>query len=212
MTEQTLSDPTPDANPSPTSVFGTPGVSELPSYDALTIEELMNQTRLVERVSHICLRGDLFAEYALAVEELSGLVDSEGLLLSDGDQALSDASRAAELGARIQDLRTEMAKATRTVRFRGMPDDEWRLFEKEHRGPDGKLLDAQDYNDRLIARCAIEPKMTLDQVKAARSKLGPVQVTKLANDAYYACTTGGLDVPKSPAFLAPHLPQASSQN
>lgn len=187
------------ASPAPT-VFGTPTPEPKPADQPLTMDELLNEVRLVERVARICLRGDLYAEHALAAQELATLVDVDGNIVTEGDAALADQSRAEELLTTISDLETQMRAASRTVRFRAMPEDEWKVFEKANKDDAGKPKDIDDWNVKLIARCAIEPTFTEAQVKQARSKLGAPQFATLGNEAYWACTTGGLDIPKSPTF------------
>lgn len=184
------------ASPAPT-VFGTPTPEPKPADQPLTMDELLNEVRLVERVARICLRGDLYAERQAILEELSRLVDADGNVISQGDQALADQSRAEELLEKNAAVEAKMRAAFRTVRFRAMPDDEWALFKKENGDAAGKPKNIDDFNAKIIARCAIEPTFTEAQVKAARSKLGAPQFTELANEAFWACTTGGLDIPKS---------------
>lgn len=217
MNDQTLS-----GNDSPHDTTGhplgtpTPRLGDLPPSPQLeailTLDEVMSSARLVERTARICLRGDLQAEYAEAYEELATLVDAEGQVVTDGDQALTDANRAEELAEKIRYLREQMLEATRRIRFRALPSDQWAEFEKSQRDAQGAIKDDDGYSNELIARCAIAPKLTVDDVKAMRSKLGPDQITALANAAYLACTTGGLDVPKSPSFLPAQKPLESSRS
>lgn len=205
-------DQTLGGTPAGDTPFGNPNGTHdrTPQLEAiLTLDEVMSSARLVERTARICLRGDLEAEYHETLSELSSLVDKDGNVLADGDQALSDASRVEELSERARDLRAEMQAATRRVRFRAMPDDDWRTFDKAHRNADGSLKNQETYNNELIARCAVAPTMTVDDVVKMRAKLGPTQIVTLANAAFYACTTGGLDVPKSPSFLPAQKPTGS---
>lgn len=168
----------------------------------LTLDEIMNQARLVERTAYIYLRGDLDDEVHQLTAELAQLVDEDGELLDDEDQSLGDAGRAQQLYERLRKVRAERDKSRRAVKFRAMPDDEFDVFEKAHRDKDGGLKDRDDYYAKLISRCAIAPTFTEDQVHATRKKLSAPQMTKLRNEAYLANATGGLDIPKSPSFLA----------
>jgi hypothetical protein len=178
----------------------------------VTLEEILNEARLVERVARICLRGDLYAEHIADVEELSQLVDADGNVVSEGDQALADQSHAAELIERIKARQLVMRDAMRTVRFRAMPDDEWDVFKKAHGDDKGKPKDMVDWNVKIIARCAIEPTFTEAQVKQIRGKLGAPQFATLANEAFWACTTGGLDIPKLPDFSPTQAQQGSGRS
>lgn len=183
------------------TVFGNPnGTRPTPMDTILTLDDIMNSARLVERTAYIYLRGDLVAELNERLAELSRLVDSDGNVIAEGDAALADQSRAGVLLEEIAQIRSDLESSKRAVRFRSMPDDEWRVFEKAHRNADSTLKDADEYHNKLIARCAIAPELTEDDVKAMRSKLGHTQMVTLSNEAYFACTTGGVDVPKSPSF------------
>lgn len=198
---------TPFGNPNSTTP--TPRLEEL-----LDLDEVMSSARLVERTARICLRGDLEAEYHEVLDELAQLVDADGKVLAEEeDQALADTDRAQELADRSRELRAEMQQATRRIRFRAMNDEDWRLFEATHRdAKTGDPKDPEKYNDEIIAACAISPTMTVAQVRGLRSKLGRPQIVAMANAAFWACTTGGLDVPKSPGFLPSPKPPASGKN
>ena len=178
----------------------------------LDIDEVMSQARLVERTAKICLRGDLQAEFDDLTEQLGDLVDADGRILSEGDIALADQGEAIKLNERIQELLAEMNKATRTIRFRAMPDDAWRAWEKAHQDSQGNYKDPDQANLELIAETAIAPTMSLDQVRNLRSKLGPTQMAAMANAAYAACTSGGVDVPKLRPFSPAPRQNPSGRN
>lgn len=220
MNDQSLADSTADSPP-PSGAGSTdgrrtppPALSQAAVETVLSLDELMSSARLVERTARICLRADLEADYETALEELGSLVDEHGTPLTKGEQALTDGNRAQELVEAVEQLRTRMRESTRVVRFRAMPSDEWEAFEKSHMGADDKVKDVTGFNEQIIARCAINPTMTVQQVRDLRGKLGPTQYAALANAAYWACTTGGVDVPKSPSFSpAPKpTPYARSSN
>lgn len=174
----------------------------------LTLDEVLSSARLVETKAKICLRADLEAEYADLMAELATLVDEDGNVVAD-DESLADqkVERAQELQRLAEENRKIRAEHVRVVRFRAMPSDEWEAFEKANRqGGDGRgaAKNPQEYERKIIARCAIEPTLTEDQVKELKGKLGPAQMDHLFSKAYEACRTGGLDVPKSlPFSLAP---------
>lgn len=199
MNDQPLGGDTASSNHGDT-VFGNPNGTRPAAVETiLTLDEIMSSARLVERTARICLRGDLQAELNEAIEKLSRLVDADGKIVAEGDEALAAGNEAGALVEQIAAIRAEMETAMRTVRFRAMPDDEWRTFQAANT-KDGAPKDSVDYHNKLIARCAIAPALSEDDVKAMRKKLGGPQMVALGNEAYWACTTGGLDVPKSPAF------------
>lgn len=216
MNDQSLAGDTPNEQAGNTP-FGNPNGASIPARSpqldtVLSLDEIMSSARLVERTARICLRGDLEAEYLEALEQLGNLVDDKGNIVSDGDQALSDQSRALELNETISRLLDEMAAATRVVRFRAMPSDDWDPWYRAQRDEQGNIKNVDEFNNQIIAKCAIAPTMTVDQVKGLRSKLGPTQIAELANTAFYACTTGGVDVPKSPSFSVAPRPTSSGRN
>ncbi|WP_248582603.1 hypothetical protein [Nocardioides sp. InS609-2] len=163
----------------------------------LSVSEILEHGRRIERTARICIRGDLQAEYDRIILELAGLMGPSGevidVSLADGDEGPTPAQiKHAELEA----VRHEMSGAMRFVRFRGMPSDEWPGWDKAHR-PKGEDPDLTEYNTALIAACAIEPKLSVDEVNSLRGALGSPQMVELANKAWQANTTGGVDVPKS---------------
>lgn len=203
--DQTLSDTDQPAT-------GMPGLADAAVDTILSLDEIMSSARRPERVARICIRADLEAEYLATLEELSDLVDEHGQVLSGGDQALADGSRAHELVEKAQDLAAQMRAASRTVRFRGMHSEDWDKFWKAHEGPDNKPKDMKPFNEQIIARCAIAPTLTVEQIRLMRTQISPTQYTRLANKAYEACSEGGLgvDVPKSLNSLP--APRPSSQS
>lgn len=166
----------------------------------LDLDEVMSQARRVEKVARICLRGDLQAEFDQLSEDLRDLVDADGRVLSEGEAALSDGVRAQEIQARLTQLKAEMKQAMRTIRFRALPEDEWEQFRKSHLGADGNVRDLDRFNTELMAKTAIAPTLTVDGILKLRGTLAAPQITTMANAAYLACVTGGVDIPKSPSY------------
>lgn len=177
----------------------------------LDFDELLAEGQLVERVSSIYTNGRLYGLYEECVRELSTLVDEDGNVIDDGEESLGEGARAQELADKAHRLKAQLERSRRTVRFRAMDADEWPVFDRQHR-PGGKFKTqaaADEFNRQIIARCAIEPELTVEQVDQLRKKLTPSQYTKLANDAFWACVTGGVDLPKSPAFSPNQRPGIS---
>lgn len=217
MNDQSLTGDTHDQPQQPASTpFGNPdgpAVPRSPQLETvLSLDEIMSSARLAERKAKICMRSDLEAEYLEALEQLGALVDDRGNVVSDGEQALTDQSRAIELNDTLRRLQDEMADAMRVVRFRAMPTDAWDAWSRSHHDEQGKVKDVDAFNEQIIAKTAIAPTLTVDQVRQLRSKISPVQFAELANTAYYACTTGGVDVPKSPSFSVAPKPTSSGRN
>lgn len=167
----------------------------------LTVEDVLSAARLVERTASICIRADLTAEHDLVLGELGTLVTASGEVIGgDEEGAVSDqsnASRAQELAERLHQLKREMRDSMWHVRFRAMASDEWTTFKKLW-WPKGKDPDMTEFRTKIIAKCAIEPPITEDQVKQLRQKFTASQFINLSDTAFEACTAGGLEVPKSP--------------
>lgn len=203
MTEHPLGyepdDTTPEA---PDTAMRGPGLP-------LSIDDILASARRVERVATICLRADLVAEYEDALAELAGLVNDKGELVVDPEATVGEksaAARAQELDSHIGGLRTQMREAAWSVRFRAMDSDAWSVFTKQYL-PKGDDADVTDFENRLVAAVAIEPTLTIRDVAKLRKALAPAQITKLVNTAWGACTTGGIDIPKSWSYSGAPKPQ-----
>lgn len=213
--ERTLSGDQPETATTEVRELGAPlheRLSTAAVESVLDLDEVMNQARLPERSARICLRGDLQAEHDELVEKLSGLVDSSGQLIDDDEATLADGNPAEEINDQLKALQAQMKSSMRTVRFRALTEDKWRAFQTEHQDKNGDVKDHNQSNADLIAATAIAPKMTVAQVVALREKLSPPQYVELADAAFYACTTGGVDIPKSPPFSPSPRRDSSGRN
>lgn len=185
-----------------------PRLSEAAVENILTLEHVMASARLVEKKAVVCLRGDLEAVHDSLISELRTLVDAEGNVVAR-DESLADqkVARVEEIQTLLEENRQARLAESYVVRFQAMPADEWAEFEKAHRESiGGPVKDARDYQRKIIARCAIEPKLTEAEVDQLSGTLSSPQMNALFAAAYEACTTGGLDVPKSPLFSATPKP------
>lgn len=196
MNDTTLSDdPTSTTAPDPIALV---------KPKRLTIDEVLASARRIERTATVCLRGDLQAEFDELLDELATLVTATGELIEDGtDEALGDVtarSRVAQINERIPVLRREMAQAMWSVRFRGMSSDEWAPFVKKNM-PTGERADKTDFFTLLISETAVEPELSLDEVRKLRKVFTQRAMNELVSKAWEACSEGGIDVPKLPLSL-----------
>lgn len=197
-----MSTDTPFGNPDEHAHEHDEGAHQAPKITTyLTVDDVLGSARLVERTASICLRADLTAEHDTTLAELSTLVSPTGEVLEDDKEAsageTSNESRARELIEKLEHIKAEMSASMWHVRFRALPSDEWSTFRKLW-WPKGKDPDLTEFRTKIIAECAIEPPITEAQARALRKKLSSAQIVSLSDTAYDACTTGGLDVPKSP--------------
>jgi hypothetical protein len=189
--------------------FGNPnGVAvKTPTIKYLSLDEVLTSAKRTRTIAHICMRADLQAEYDDLVAELATLVDHEGRLLATAEEALGEeggAARAQEIDQRMRQLRLEMNQAMRQVEFEGMPEDKWRPWYNTNfphqrvktARSSGQEPDISDFNNKLIAETAVSPTFTEQDVAKLRTVLTTPQMSLLANKAWAACTTGGVDVPK----------------
>lgn len=205
MSDQTHDTPNPDAG-----IFAAPDHDTVKAQieTILDLDEVLSSARRVERTAYINLRADLEARYNQVLADLAALVDADGQLVNENpDSSLAEASQAADLREEATELRREMKAATRAVKFRAMDSDAWEEFEASHRGKNGELKNQRAYENALVAACAIAPTLTVDGFEKLRKQLGQSQIVKLYNEAYYCNAKGGLDVPKSPSYLAAPKPQ-----
>lgn len=194
-----------DSDSTGTPTVAVPDPIALVKPKPFTVEEVLATAKRLERTASICLRGDLQAEWDELLAELATLVTASGELIEeDSEESLTEVSgsaRVAQITMRLGQLRREMAEAMWRVRFRGMASDEWAPWVKKHK-PKGDGANLTEFFNLLIAETAIEPALTVEQVKQLRGVLTDTSMGKLVTTAWQACTEGGLDVPKLPISLA----------
>lgn len=199
-----------DQTPEPTEQATLPpAFAPDPTSGFLTVEQMLESARRPRRVAKICLRGDIEAEYLELLDELGDLVDAEGQILSD-DPSMEEAGKVADLRDQIAAKHAEMRANTGQVLLEAMADEDWEIFDKKHRGPDGSVKDRGAWQAEMVAACAIKPTISVQEFTELRKKLGPTSIAELANKAYSANTTGGVDIPKLPSFSVAPKPQGQS--
>lgn len=204
--DQALSDVTTPDTPATSggNPFQRPPAPEidLGPFEQLTIEEILEQAKLPEKRVYVCLAGDLQAEYDGYVEELNTLVNAGGELIVDPEASIGEQTaeaRAQELADKVQDVRQRMKRSMAGFLLRGMSADDLAVFEKTHK-PKDPNADHTDYWVKLIAKSAVQPTMTSDNVRAFRKKLGFNAFWELVKGARSVNLDGGVDVPKSLSF------------
>lgn len=174
-----------------------------PTDVPFTVEEVLGMAQRVERTASICLAANLQGEWDRLVDELSTLVTPTGEVLDSAEASMGEESaegRAIAIQDRLNELRREMRKKMWHVTFRAMPSDDYASFVKRFM-PKNETGDRTEFFNRLICETAVSPQITMENIKALRSTLGPSAIRELVTTATAACTAGGLDVPKLPAFL-----------
>lgn len=170
----------------------------------LDLDELLSaDVRRAERTARFSVRADLEAQLDDLEAELFNLTDGNGTPLPVLDQAVGAAPEtggrtATVVALEIAALRREMAASFRSVRMRQVSDEDWAAFHTTWR----KVLDgdppySNDFWNALIVLSASAPKISDEQVKQMRTKLGRPAMELLGNVAWHVNTKSGLDIPKS---------------
>lgn len=169
--------------------------------DVFDLDDFMSNAKRVIRTAHICMDGTLEDHYRQAIEELSALVDENGdPVAGDEEASLADKTQIKALEAKALHLQRRIRESSRAIVFEAMPFDEYEVLE-EQLLENQKTRDVKKFNLETIARCAIEPKLTVAQAAQMRKQMNKSQWLELANNAFWVNTTGGTTIPKLPSYL-----------
>lgn len=202
--DQTLSETTPAQ---PTSVFEKPDATR-PEIDLdtpgrqLTVAQILDAAKVPEKRASVCIRLDLQARYDELFAELGTLVNARGELLEDAEASMGDvsaASKARAINDQLTAVQAEMAKAMWRPLFRGMTSEDLAVFNKKNPYPDKPGADLAPYHNKLVAACAIDPVMSVEDVENLRKTLNHKAIQELVQTATAVCV-GRIDVPKLPSF------------
>jgi hypothetical protein len=165
----------------------------------MDFDSLLDQARLPERVVHVCLRGDLTAEF----EELD-----RQLTEAQRNQPDSlDGSGVGDLLDRMNEIREEMRQHSYPFKLQGLPKPRFRALIAAHpprRGEDGELVDADKFMgmdvstfwDALIRACLIDPVLDDEKWRRTEAALTDKQYEQLS-DAAWGLNRGEVDIPFS---------------
>lgn len=130
---------------------------------ALDIDEVIAGAKLPERTLPLCLRGDLQAEWEDLERKLTAEQDSTD------DESLAGNPKVRELADRMAAIGQEMADHEVVFRVRGLNAKAYSDLISKHRLPEDRREESPDgldwttYPAGLIAACAIDPVMTVEQ-------------------------------------------------
>lgn len=135
------------------------------SKPALSAKEMIKGARRPEKVTPICLRGDLQVEFEAAEKALVEAMRPADSLAGNGPVA--------EIVARIEALQAEMSEHTLQVRMRGLPRPEWKDLIAAHppRRAEDNTIDERDkyvglnmdsFFPAMIRACTVSPEMDDD--------------------------------------------------
>lgn len=166
----------------------------------LNLDELLSSdVRLAEKSARFCTKPDLEAKIEDLHAELDGLTDSQGRPLAPVDQSIADGGRSAQVVAlEIDELQKEYAAAMRTVRLRQMDEDDWTAFMERHKAVLTELPPyPPDLYEDLIVRSAVAPRLSVEDLRKLRKKIGHPAFNEIADAAWRVNTSSGVSVPKS---------------
>lgn len=192
--------------------LGTPTPGDDPAAEPSIVDQILNldellsaDVRRAEKTARICLRPDLEAQIDDLEAQLDALTDQFGNPLDQTvDASLGEGSgdgRVRDVALQLAEKRREMAAATRSVRMRQLSDDDWTAFKAKHRKAfetTGESAERRAMFDDLVVSTASAPKITAEQWRQMKTKLGAPQVDAFIGVAWTVNTESGVSVPKSP--------------
>lgn len=158
-----------------------------------SIDDILGQIKLPERVYSLCLRADLRAEWEQAEAEL----DASAGDVFDTLAGVSAASKA--LAKRVQQLEADMAEHTVPVKLRALAHKVWSDLVAAHPprdDSDDRQWNAETFGVALLAAAAIDPAMSVEQAGQLVDRLTLGQWSELFATLIELNGTA-VDVPKS---------------
>lgn len=180
---------------------GTATISPSSIVDqVLDLDEFLSaDVRLATKQAAWYTRPDIESEIEQLNAELDSLTDSQGRPLTVSDQTLGDGERSASVvTAELLAKQKEYASFRRVVIMQQLDDDEWTAFQekwKDELKKDPPYVST--FYEELITRCALRPKMTVEQLRQLRKKIGAPVFHELWQAAWNVNTQSGVSIPKS---------------
>jgi hypothetical protein len=148
----------------------------------LNIDEIIAQAQRPEKTIALCLRGDLQARWEDLERQLNA-IDRDS---SDSDTLGGD-SRAADLSAQMADVENEMKAHEVVFKFRGLSSKQYSDVLAQYTDEDKKSetndgIDWKSWPTALIAACAVDPVMTVEQAERLADT-----ITHKQWDSLFAC-------------------------
>jgi hypothetical protein len=204
---------TPFGNPDAiTNGAGEP-LRTVPSIDAeesivdsiLKLDEFLSgDVRRARKSAIFYTRPDLEARLDDLDEEFASLTDAQGRPRPVIDQPLDgggDGGRSAQaVMLEREEVAAEYAASRVRVEMEQLDEDDWTAHMARHK----KTLDEDapgpykpEFYEETIALSAVAPRMTVEQVRALRKRVGRPVYDTLFNTAWAVNTRSGVSVPKS---------------
>lgn len=160
---------------------------------ATSIDDILGQLTLPERVYPLCVRPDLQVQWEQAEAEVVAAQ-------RDNLDSLAGTSRAATAAAKkVQALEAEMAEHTVPFRLRALTHKAWSDLVAAHPPREGEndgAWNGETFGTAMLAACAVEPAMTEEQAGLLVDRLTMGQWNEL-QVTLFGLNTNGVEIPKS---------------
>ncbi|MFJ3201020.1 hypothetical protein [Streptomyces sp. NPDC086989] len=143
------------------------------------ISEILKKARRRQKSVFLCLAGDELAELERLEKELAGLGDA----WAPGSLAETDPRK--KLAEKVAAAREAVRASETEFRFEALGDRAWSDLIAAHPPKEkGNAFDPETFAPALIAACAIDPVMSVDQVKELFDVLNHAQRDVLWQGAF----------------------------
>lgn len=154
-----------------------------PKAGKTSIEDVIDAATLRETEVQLCLSGDLAAEADRLQAQLDALPPEKPR------SSLAEVNPRAAIESELDEVHALMRENLTTFRFRALGRTAWLDLVAQHPGRnDGEAWNPETFTVALVAACAIEPEMTLDQAERLFEKINADQRGDLWSGAYGANT------------------------
>lgn len=166
------------------------------------IADIISQVKRPEKTVQICLAGDLQAEFEDLERDLQIARDQP----AEGTLAGGANPMATQIAQQIMELRERMREHVSVFRFRGLPRKAYSDLVASCPPSDedrekGAEVDWEKYSVAVVAACAVEPAMTVDEAGQIADVLTQAQWDSLVTAAF-SVNKRDVDVPFSFAASA----------
>jgi hypothetical protein len=158
-----------------------------------SIDDILGQIRLPERVYPLCMRADLRAEWEQAEQELAK-AEAQAR-----DSLAGVGAAGKKVASRIQQLEQEMADHTIGIKLRAVTHKGWSDLLAAHpprEDSDDGAFNTDTFGVGLLSACALDPAMTFEQAGLLVDRLTIGQWNDLFNTLWQLNRSGD-DIPKS---------------
>lgn len=174
------------------------------------IADIIGQVKRPEKTVSICLAGDLQAEFEDLERDLQIARDQP----PDGTLAGGSNPLATQIAQQIMELRERMREHSSVFRFRGLPRKQYSDLvascpPSEDAKEQGAEVDWETFSVALVAECAVEPEMAVEEAGQIADVLTQAQWDGLVTAAF-SVNKRDVDVPFS--YAASAILQSSRKN